>query len=127
MTEPFLAETDPAPFPGVTYIPPSPLETQEPIVGNPTDGNLFHLLGNLSPYFPSPGFGADEYPLPEGSEIVWLNMLSRHGSRYPTSRITLGDAIRATKGANFTGDLAWLNTWRYSLGTNILNPIGRQE
>ncbi|OTA32978.1 hypothetical protein BTJ68_07193 [Hortaea werneckii EXF-2000] len=50
----FLAQTNPAPFPSTTYIPPSPLETQVPIQGNKDDGNIFHLMGQLSHYFPNP-------------------------------------------------------------------------
>ena len=65
--EPFLAETNPAPFSGVSYTPPSPLEPQEPIKGDTKNKNIFQLFGNLSPYFPSPGFGVDEWPLPEGT------------------------------------------------------------
>lgn len=68
--EPFLAQANQAPFPGVSYIPPQPLDTQEPIPEKPSDANIFQLLGNISPYFPSPGFGVDEYPLPEGAEIT---------------------------------------------------------
>lgn len=74
--EPFLAQTNPAPFTSVSYIPPHPLETQEPIADNPTNGNIFQQMGNLSPYFSAPGFGVEEYSLPHGAEIVWLNMLS---------------------------------------------------
>ena len=126
---PFLALTNPAPFPGVSYIPPKPLETQEPIKNAPKDGNIFQLLGNIAPYFPSPGFGVDEFPLPEGAEITWMNMISRHGARYPTAIIALGAAISGAKsaGAKFSGDLEWLNDWTYNLGTNILTPSGRQE
>ena len=128
--EPFLAETNPVTFSGATtttFIPVSPLQTQEPIKNEPGSGNIFTQMGNIGPYRASPGFGVDEYPLPEGAEIVWVNMLSRHGSRYPTSRIALGDEIYHSKNASFSGDLAWLNSWRYSLGTNILTPWGRQE
>lgn len=47
--EPFLAQTNPAPVASVSYIPPSPIETQEPIVGNEENGNIFEHMGNLSP------------------------------------------------------------------------------
>ena len=126
--EPFLAQTNQAPFASVSYIPPHPLETQEPIAGRPQNGNIFQQMGNLSPYFPAPGFGVEEYPLPEGAEIVWLNMISRHGSRYPTDEITLGSALAEVSGkAHFTGALSFLNTWKYTEGVNILSPWGRQE
>jgi len=73
---PFLAETNPAPFPSLSYIPPAPLETQEPISGNTQNASIFQQMGNLSPYFPSPGFGVNEYSLPAGANITWLNMIS---------------------------------------------------
>lgn len=54
-------------------------------------------------------------------------MLSRHGSRYPTSPIALGEAIKNVTGkANFTGELSFINSWEYELGVNILTPWGRQ-
>ncbi|KAK5173125.1 uncharacterized protein LTR77_003247 [Saxophila tyrrhenica] len=125
--EPFLRQTDDVQLSGVTYIPPSPLETQQPIQGNSDDGNIFTLLGNIAPYHPSPGFGIDEHPLPEGANVTWVNMIARHGSRYPTEPIELGAALADAKGAKFSGDLEWLNDWKYSLGTNILSSNGRQE
>lgn len=51
----FLAETNPAPFPSTSYIPNTPLETQAPIANNPTNGNIFQQMGQLSHYFPNPG------------------------------------------------------------------------
>ncbi|GAM87896.1 hypothetical protein ANO11243_059240 [Dothideomycetidae sp. 11243] len=115
---PFLAETNPAPFPGVSYMPVGPLETQVPIVGNVNHSNIFQLFGQLSHYFPNPiGFGVNEYALPKGSNITWLNMLSRHGSRYPTTG----------SGAFTFGELTFLNDWTYKLGAEILVPVGKQE
>lgn len=125
--EPFLVQTNEAPFDGISYIPPQPLETQQPIKNKPEDDNIFRHLANINPYYPSPGFGVDEYPLPEGAEVVWLNMLSRHGSRYPTEAIPLGEAIADASNASFTGELSFLNQWEFVLGNNILNPVGRQE
>ncbi|RMY52978.1 hypothetical protein D0865_05504 [Hortaea werneckii] len=128
-----LAQTNPAPFPSTTYIPPSPLETQVPIQGNKDDGNIFHMMGH---YFPNPdGFGVDEYPLPENATIKQLNMLSRHGARYPTTGS--GAPMLAEKITNyttgvlgdveFTGPLSFLNKWQYKLGAEILVPVGKQE
>ncbi|KAK5116850.1 hypothetical protein LTR85_009110 [Meristemomyces frigidus] len=132
----FLAETNPAPFASTTFIPNSPLETQVPIVGNTDNGNIFQMMGQLSHYFPNPdGFGADEYSLPENASIVQLNMLSRHGARYPTTgsgATTLAAKIHNyTTGVlgdvTFTGNLSFLNTWTYKLGAEILVPVGHQE
>lgn len=136
---PFLVESNPAPFSTVSYIPNTPLETQEPIAGNVNNSNIFQQMGNLSPYFPNPvGFGANEYALPAGTNITWLNLLHRHGSRYPTSGsgpAVLGSAIlNATTlnttlaaGAKFNGSLSFLNSWKYQLGAEILVPVGKQE
>lgn len=141
----FLAQTNPAPFAGTSYIPNSPLETQVPIMGNTDNGNIFQMHGQLSHYFPNPdGFGVDEYSLPRNASIVQLNMLSRHGARYPTTGAgaqVLGQKItNFTKGVtgnlaepfaagphNFTGALSFLNSWTYKLGAEILTPVGKQE
>ena len=129
---PFLAETNPAPFGTVSFVANAPLETAEPISGN-TNSSIFRLMGNLSPYFPNPeGFGVKEFALPEGANISQFHMLSRHGSRYPTtnsSQFKVGQTIATAKrnGTKFSGALSFLNTWEYSLGAEILVPIGRQE
>ncbi|GAB7352363.1 hypothetical protein MBLNU459_g2802t1 [Dothideomycetes sp. NU459] len=129
---PFLAQSNPAPFASTTYIPVSPLETQVPISGNTNNGNIFQMMGQLSHYFPNPdGFGVSEYSLPAGAEIVQLNMLSRHGSRYPTTgsgAYVLGQRIHNMTGkVNYTGELTFLNTYTYQLGAEILVPVGKQE
>jgi hypothetical protein len=124
-------QINPAPFAGVSYIPNQPLETQVPIAGNTNDSNIFQNMGQLSPYFPNPkGFGVDEYPLPPGAEIVQLNMLSRHGSRYPTTGSgahRFGLKHKNMTDVKYTGELSFLNDWSYQLGAEILVPIGKQE
>lgn len=95
------------------------------------------MHGQLSHYFPNPdGFGVDEYTLPQNASIVQLNMLSRHGSRYPTTGSgapSLAEKIlNYTTGVNgqkppFTGHLKFLNSWTYKLGAEILVPVGKQE
>ncbi|KAF2136563.1 uncharacterized protein K452DRAFT_322332 [Aplosporella prunicola CBS 121167] len=129
---PFLAETNAAPFPSVSYIPPQPLETQVPIAGNKHNGNVFQHMGELSHYFPSPdGFGVDEFALPPATNISALHMLHRHGARYPTSGTgaeKLGKRIADASGKfEATGKLAFLEGWEYKLGKEILVPIGKQE
>ncbi|KAK3328849.1 phosphoglycerate mutase-like protein [Apodospora peruviana] len=118
-----------------TYVPNAPLQTSLPIQGM-SEGNesIFGMMGFLAPYTPSPGFGVDEYPLPEGAEIVQVQMLSRHGSRYPTSGSAVTDfgeriaaAKESDKGFKSKGVLGFLGDWRYQLGWEILVPKGRQE
>jgi hypothetical protein len=130
---PFLAQTNPVSFgPSATYIPNAPLETAMPIVGNPQNASIFHLMGHLSPYFPNPlGFGVNEYPLPPGANITQVQMLSRHGSRYPTAESNVqsfGERIANASGTlHATDQLSFLNDWKYQLGDEILVPRGRQE
>ncbi|KAG9257813.1 histidine phosphatase superfamily [Emericellopsis atlantica] len=118
--------------PTATFVPNEPLQTSIPIEGM-QQGNesIFQMMGFLSPYSPSPGFGVNEYPIPEGADIVQVQMLSRHGARYPTSGSNvaglgqklgpLGDSFKPQ------GDLAFLKDWKYQLGAEILVPKGRQE
>ncbi|KAI5466074.1 histidine phosphatase superfamily [Mariannaea sp. PMI_226] len=126
----FLAQTrvfDPT----NTFVPNEPLQTAIPVKGQKDGNNIFAHMGYLSPYHPSPGFGVDEYPLPDGAEIVQVQMLSRHGARYPTPNsevAELGELIANYSGKIKTsGALEFLNDWSYQLGYAILVPRGRQE
>ncbi|CAK7264994.1 hypothetical protein SEPCBS57363_001355 [Sporothrix epigloea] len=127
----FLAQTVTI-DPSATYIANQPLQTNILVDGVPASGDsIFRHMGYLSPYQPAPGFGVQEYALPPGAEIVQLQMLSRHGSRYPTlgSNVkALGDKLAKAKGKFKTsGSLAFLQDWEYKLGHEILVPKGRQE
>ncbi|KAK9349871.1 histidine phosphatase superfamily [Lipomyces doorenjongii] len=110
---PFLAQTNPAPFGQVAYVPNAPLQTSEPIVGA-QERNIFHLMGNLSPYFsPENGFGVDEYSLPEGA------------NNFPLWASGIFNAT--ANGTVFEGDLSFLNDWSFKLGEEVLVPQGRKE
>lgn len=88
-------------------------------------------MGEISPYHPSDGWGVDEYPLPPDANITWVSVLHRHGARYATP--FYGVAGFAKKHASlvdkvdFAGDLDFLNEWSYTLGAELLVPLGRQE
>lgn len=133
----FLAQTNPAPFASTTYVPPQPLETQVPIDGQVGDDeSIFRKMGQLTHYWSNPqGFGANEYSLPENASIVQLNMLSRHGARYPTAGSGVEDIAAKLKNyttgvlgdVDFSGDLSFLNNWNYKLGQEILVPVGKEE
>ena len=74
----------------------------------------------------------EEYALPAGANISQVHTLHRHGARYPTSGSntqTFGyDIANATAAGHvFTGELAFLNTWTYKMGAEILVPVGRQQ
>ena len=132
---PFLAQTNPAPFgQEASFVPNTPLETNLPISGNVNKSSIFQLHGQLSSYFPNPaGFGANEYPPPPGANISQVHVLHRHGSRYPTGTSSVASFGRKIRNltlngtAQWTGDLAFLNSWMYQLGAEILVARGRQE
>ena len=73
---PFLAQTNAVSFdPTATFVPNTPLETAIPIIGQAQNQSIFHLMGQLSPYFPNPsGFGVAEYPLPPGANITQVQV-----------------------------------------------------
>jgi hypothetical protein len=114
------------------FVPNQPLQTAIPFDGMaPGDTSPFEMMAHLSPYKPAPGWGVDEHPLPVGAEIVQVQMLSRHGARYPTLDANVqAFAARignATSSLKAHGALAFLNSWQYRLGGEILVPKGRQE
>jgi Histidine phosphatase superfamily (branch 2) len=130
---PFLAQTR-AWDSAVSYVPNQPLQTGIPVEGmSVKEKGVFGMMGYLTPYRPSEGFGVEEWPLPEGAEVVQLQMVSRHGSRYPTEGSNvqaLGDKVKKAKELGKfkgTGALEFLNGWKYELGSEILVNKGRQE
>ncbi|GJN68388.1 3-phytase A [Purpureocillium lilacinum] len=127
----FLAQTRTF-NPTASYVPNEPLQTSIPVEGmGQGNQSIFKMMGFLSPYSPSPGFGVGEFPLPPDAEIVQVQMLSRHGARYPTSGADvarLGEKFaNATGKAKLKGQLSFLNNWKYQLGYEILVPKGREE
>jgi len=105
--------------------------------------SVIHSWGNLSP-FRSPdasnpntqsSFGiANTSPLvPAGCELTQVHLLHRHGARYPTTGAapsvfaTALNAAAATGKLSASGPLAFLNTWEYKLGAEILTPFGRAQ
>lgn len=62
---------------------------------------------------------------------AFKHALYRHGARYPSSNsapAAFAAKLAALKGGfNATGALAFLNSWTYKLGTDLLLPVGRQQ
>ncbi|KAK2809384.1 hypothetical protein FQN50_003843 [Emmonsiellopsis sp. PD_5] len=129
--DPFLAQTDAVGYDLPSYVPNRPLHTTVPVLGQSReDSSIFRRMGNLSPYFPCPsGFGVEEYPLPEGTNISQVHLLHRHGSRYPT--VNSGTRAWAEKilanADQFTGNLSFLRDWSYLLGDELLTANGHLE
>ena len=107
-------------------------------------GSKFDMLkswGNLSPWFSVErgSFGVSGGPeTPLGCAVDGVHILHRHGARYPTEYMRfaspaafatkLHKANQGKKGKlKAKGALAFLNTWTYKLGHNVLTPFGRQQ
>lgn len=99
------------------------------VEGQGARDNIEKFWGALSPYFVSDGFGVDEQALPATCKVKSVNILSRHGSRYPTAGSPLRKFADKLKSNNFraTGSLSFLNDWKYELGEAVLVPIGKQQ
>ncbi|EJU01030.1 phosphoglycerate mutase-like protein [Dacryopinax primogenitus] len=69
--------------------------------------------------------------IPPRCELLEVHMLHRHGARYPSSIetvSTLGARIaNATGKFTATGEMAFLTSWKYGLGAEILTPFGRKQ
>lgn len=128
---PFMAQTDPAAItfgtPTSSYTLPQPIETAIQ-AKNHTEGdqNIFQLLGTLSPYYVSDGWGVYDYALPGQCTIKQVHLLSRHGSRYPTGSINIAKLFSKR---NFTvsRELEFLNSWTDLQGINLLTKLGNQQ
>ncbi|EJD00233.1 phosphoglycerate mutase-like protein [Fomitiporia mediterranea MF3/22] len=103
---------------------------------NKTSFNVLRSFGNLSPMFSVDSLGLRNASMliPEGCELTQVHLLHRHGARYPTSgslpaafATKLHNATVSGTGFTASGDLAFLNTWQYKLGAEILTPFGRQQ
>lgn len=99
--------------------------------------DITRYWGNLSPWY---SLRSADYGLPyaspqapQGCSITQMMLLYRHGARYPTSGAapsTFAQKLNnATKNGtvSFSGELAFLNTWNYKLGAELLTPFGRSQ
>lgn len=98
------------------------------------------LWGELSPYYDNAEnyFGVNDTGVPNGCQIEQAHLLERHGSRFPSgSQEGLNDVnfggrvVNWTTGVNasqqFTGPLAFLNGYQYTLGSSLLVGLGASQ
>ncbi|KAI0715319.1 phosphoglycerate mutase-like protein [Earliella scabrosa] len=98
--------------------------------------NPVRYWGNLSPWWSVGGdWGLPDASaiVPTGCELTQVHILHRHGARYPTSGSTSSEfaakihAAATSTGFKASGPLAFLNTWTYKLGAELLTPFGREQ
>ena len=78
--------------------------------------NVINFLGGAAPYKQSPGHGIST-DIPQGCKLEQVQLLSRHGERFPTPNKAkkfekVLSKIKANKG-NLKGSLSFLNTYKY--------------
>lgn len=87
--------------------------------------------GPYAPFFSLGAVSEISADIPDGCNITFVQVLSRHGARYPTlhKSTTYSDLIsRIQQSANaFRGDFAFLKDYRYSLGADNLTAFGENE
>ncbi|KAJ5604789.1 3-phytase A [Penicillium lagena] len=87
--------------------------------------------GFYSPWFAAPTDIPDEVPL--GCSINFVQLLSRHGSRYPEASDTdygkyTAELQAAVNSSYFTGEYAFLKDYNFTLPyTGLLTPWGEKE
>jgi len=90
--------------------------------------NISHYWGQYSPYFSVPSDIPAE--VPEGCQITFAQVLSRHGARDPTFTKTLEYAAVIAKihdtVHNFSKEYAFLKEYKYKLGADQLTTFGQQ-
>ncbi|GAA5985595.1 hypothetical protein JCM10908_007034 [Rhodotorula pacifica] len=102
--------------------PPTDLDTEE--------FNILHYLGNLSPWR-TVNFGLKSTAqVPEGCTVEQVQLLHRHGARYPTTGTgasRFAEEVVGAEGFKASGNLTFLNGWKNPLGLEILTPFGREQ
>ncbi|GAA5892720.1 hypothetical protein JCM6882_000564 [Rhodosporidiobolus microsporus] len=121
--EAFAAATSyPSNFDSFPINPPASLRTEE--------FNILNYLGNLSPWRTVNHGLKSTAEVPAGCEVEQVQLLHRHGARYPTTGAgpeAFSKNVVGNPAFKATGDLSFLNGWKYKLGGEILVPFGRQQ
>ncbi|KAJ5465038.1 Histidine phosphatase superfamilyclade-2 [Penicillium daleae] len=91
---------------------------------------ISHRWGQYSPYFSLADAGVSN-TVPEKCDVTFVQVLSRHGARYPTASKSkkykaLIKAIQANATA-FQGKAAFLKSYNYTLGSDDLTTFGERQ
>lgn len=97
-------------------------------LGFTCQADISHSWGQYSPYF---AVNPDTIVIPSDCEIMFVQVLSRHGARYPTKSKSeaysqLIKRIQDTATA-FHSEYAFLEQYKYQLGTDDLTIFGQNQ
>lgn len=92
---------------------------------------MSHRWGQYAPFFSLDAISEIPSDIPDGCNITFVQVLSRHGARYPTLHKSMGysdliDRIQENATA-FRGHFAFLKDYEYSLGADDLTTFGENE
>ncbi|KIX93775.1 uncharacterized protein Z520_10399 [Fonsecaea multimorphosa CBS 102226] len=90
---------------------------------------ISHYWGQYSPYFTVPSDISAE--IPDGCEVTFVQILSRHGARDPTASKTkqYNDTVKQVQAnvKSFTGPYAFIANYSYTLGADQLTTFGQDQ
>ncbi|OJJ44560.1 hypothetical protein ASPZODRAFT_134637 [Penicilliopsis zonata CBS 506.65] len=103
--------------------------------------SISRLWGQYSPYFAVREGDIKEQPgqlllspsIPEGCQVTMVNILSRHGARYPTQHKSeiyaklVHDIQRNVSAGSLRGRYAFLAGYEYTLGADDLTALGERQ
>ena len=93
--------------------------------------NISRLWGPHSPYFTVEKEDDISSTIPADCQITFVQVLSRHGARYPTVSMgaKLSDLVAEIKenATSLTGKYAFLENYTYTLGTKDLTVFGERQ
>jgi hypothetical protein len=109
---------------------------REPACNTVNDGYqcnpaISHQWGQYSPYFSLSEESAISDEIPDDCDITFVQVVSRHGARYPSADKSkkyaeLIEAIQ-TNATAYKGKLAFLRSYSYKLGSEDLTPFGERQ
>ncbi|KAJ5949106.1 Histidine phosphatase superfamily clade-2 [Penicillium verhagenii] len=93
--------------------------------------DISHLWGQYSPYFSLEDESSISGDVPQQCDVTFVQVLSRHGARYPTASkgkqyAALIEAIQ-TNATAYKDGTSFLRSYNYTLGTDDLTTFGENE
>ncbi|KAF8704572.1 histidine acid phosphatase family, partial [Rhizoctonia solani] len=116
--------------PLVLINPISRANSQLPVLPSyQLDANIAHYLGPYGPRYTVPSKISSE--IPKGCSVTMINILQRHGARYPTkgSGAGIDASLAKLKGVAAISEpsLKFISTFNYTYVADQLNDFGRKQ